>query len=441
MTERADFKSLVRERMARTGERYTTARAHLLATHPEAHPERYPDSQRAPALVIGGEHDQTAALRDLLVAAGLDAPHTSQPPTEALLLGLGGGLGAAVFTFNYSCVPHPQLYIETRCTPQYAYDLAFIRRATEALGLRLAVSTGTTPRAAARALDAALAAGRPAICVVDANALPHHGGARELGAIPWVVVVHEVRGDDVVITDRSRVTFEMSRRALDEARAAFAKGKGAVAVVEGDAIGDLRPGVRAGVAHCVAELAGREVKKGFGSNFGLRSLEKWIGEVEARGKKGWRTTFAPGAPLAAGLRQAFHWVETSGTGGGGFRRLYADFLREGATIAGDARFGEVAKRYDALAGAWTTLFTSLLPDGTPLGAMRRLLLVRAEGVRSGDPRERLQALDQEMQALVDQCAPFPVDAEETYVALAEGLRALVAAERDAAASLRELATG
>ena len=30
MTEQKDFKALVRERMSRTGERYTTARAHVV---------------------------------------------------------------------------------------------------------------------------------------------------------------------------------------------------------------------------------------------------------------------------------------------------------------------------------------------------------------------------------------------------------------------------
>lgn len=128
MTEHADFKRLVRERMARTGERYTTARAHLLGADP------LPSA--SPAATLGGQHDQTAALRDLLVAEGVDAPHTALPPTEALLLGLGGGIGAAVFTFVYAGhLPH--LYLETRCSPQYAYDLAFLERAVAGLGLRL----------------------------------------------------------------------------------------------------------------------------------------------------------------------------------------------------------------------------------------------------------------------------------------------------------------
>lgn len=221
MTRQGDFKQLVRERMARTGERYTTARAHVLGAHTQA--------ADAPALQLGGMHDQTSALRDLLAAEGIDAPHTKLPPSEPLLLGLGGGIGAAVFTFQYKGeLPH--LYVETRCSPQFAYDLEFVRRAAAGLGLTLDVATGTTPKAAARVLDSALAAGRPALCLVDALALPNHAGMPQ-GALPWVVVVHEQRGDTVVVTDRSQVPLEMPRKTLDVARTMFVKGKGAVATL------------------------------------------------------------------------------------------------------------------------------------------------------------------------------------------------------------------
>jgi len=429
MTSQADFKQLVRERMARTGERYTTARAHLIAAQGGTKPLLAPP--------LGGEHDQTAAMRDLLTAAGLDVPHTGHPPSEALLLGLGGGIGAAVFTFQYAGhLPH--LYVETRCTPQFAYDLNFVQRAAEGLGLKLTVATGTTPKAAARVLDAALEAGRPVLCLLDALALPHRAGLAQEGALPWLVVVHERRGDSVVLTDRSDVTIEVPRAALEEARASYRKGKSAVATLEGDAIAPLGGSVRMAVDYCVRELAGREVRKGFAGNFGLRSIEKWIAEIGRGGKEGWRSRFSAGSPLAAGLRQAYGWVETSGTGGGGFRRMYADFLREGATATGDSRFADVAKRYDTLAAEWTSLFASLLPDGTPLGEIRSVLHERAAAVRRGDVGERLREHDRRLDALVAGCDPFPIDAEQVYISLADGLRALLDGEQRAARELGEL---
>ena len=83
MTTRKQFKRLVRDRMARTGERYTVARAHL--------------ASRAPAAgdweLRGGAHADTAAFANVLANTGVLAPHTGEPLTEAMVLGVGGGLG------------------------------------------------------------------------------------------------------------------------------------------------------------------------------------------------------------------------------------------------------------------------------------------------------------------------------------------------------------
>ncbi|MCB9680646.1 MAG: DUF4872 domain-containing protein [Alphaproteobacteria bacterium] len=428
MTRDADLKRQIRARMARTGERYTTARAHVLAAGGPADPGD----------TLGGHHDQTAALRDLFLAAGFDAPHTGEPPSEALLLGLGGGLGAAVFAFHYAGML-PSLYVETRCHTQYAYTLDFVARAAEGLGWTLDVHTTGGAAAAARHLDGLLDAGTPAILQVDAAHLPHHALPAHGYGVPWAVVAHERDGDDVVLTDRSSVTVRMPRADLDRARAAYKKGKHAVGVLGARNDVDLAASVRQAVARCVAELQGASARQGFARNFGLAALDKWRDEVAATSKKGWRTTFPAGPALAAGLRQAYAWVETNGTGGGGFRRLYADFLREGAVITGDARFDTVARTYDALADRWTTGFATWLPDGTPLAAIRAGLHDRARGVRQGMPAEGLRAIDAALDALVAGCDPFPTDAEATYAGLADLLTDLAAAERAACADLATLA--
>lgn len=426
MTRDRDFKRLVRERMARTGERYTTARMHLLAEQP--------DAADAPALRLGGEHDQTAALRDVLVAHGVDMPHTDQPPSEALLLGLGGGLGAAVFTFQYQGhLPH--LYIETRCTPQYAYDGAFIERAAHGLGATLDVSEAGAPKKAAQQLDAALEHGHPVIAWVDAEQLAHHGGGRGMGAVPWTVVVHQADAEHAVLTDRSSVTWTMPRTELDAARASHKKGKHRIAAlgeVDTSALGD---GVRAGVRFCVDELAGREARKGFANNFGLRALERWAESVTATNAKGWAKAFAPGPALAAGLQQAYWWVVGSGTGGAGFRGMYADFLREAAQITGDTALEPIAQAYDALAAQWVETVSAHLPDGSALGDVRAALDARADAIRRGAPADEVRALIAKVDALVASCDPFPGDAQAVYADLGARLESLVAAERAAASRL------
>lgn len=431
MTSKSDFKKLVRERMAKTGERYTTARAHLLA-------ERGDDHASEPATAtLGGFHDQTAALRDVLLAHGYDAPHTGEPPSEALLLGLGGGIGAAVFTFQYDGhLPH--LYVETRCHTQYAYTLDFVQRAASGLGFALDVHTTGGAKGAAKRLDEVLDAGRPALLLVDAQALPHLAMPGEGYGIPWLVVVHEQDGDEVVLTDRSHTTFRMPRADLDRARGAYKKGKHALATLGERREVELARSVHDAVVRCVAELQGASARKGFERNFGLGAIEKWRDEVAATSKKGWRATFPPGSALANGLRQAYAWIETNGTGGGGFRRMYAAFLREGAGITGDARFGDAADAYDALAIRWTEGIAELMPDGTPLGDVRQTLQDRAAAVRRGAPVDEQRALDARLDALVASCDPFPGDAERVYQGLAAHLDALATDERAACERLADL---
>ena len=45
------------------------------------------------ALRVGGRHAEIAALANLLAEQGTLAPHTRRPYTEAMLLGIGGGIG------------------------------------------------------------------------------------------------------------------------------------------------------------------------------------------------------------------------------------------------------------------------------------------------------------------------------------------------------------
>src|SRR5437764_15207026 len=95
MTAHKHFKQLVRARMEKTGESYSTARRHVLG---QAAPQRPASSgpRHFPGIVPA-----TTALRVLLAHAGVRAPHTGQPFSEALLFAVAGGVGAGMFSFFY----------------------------------------------------------------------------------------------------------------------------------------------------------------------------------------------------------------------------------------------------------------------------------------------------------------------------------------------------
>src|SRR5688572_25915838 len=145
MTKNRDFKKLVRARMARTGERYAAARANLSG------------ATTAAPVPVAGAHPETAALARMLAVGGVRGPDGG-PASEALLLGLGGGLGAACFVFEYKGHT-PTFYVATRCQPQYAYDPGFVRTAAERLGAVCDVAESSSAAAAAKKLAARVAQG------------------------------------------------------------------------------------------------------------------------------------------------------------------------------------------------------------------------------------------------------------------------------------------
>ncbi len=49
----------------------------------------------------GGKHPNTAALKNVLAAQEVKAPHPNKPFGEAMLLGIGGGLGAGYILWEF----------------------------------------------------------------------------------------------------------------------------------------------------------------------------------------------------------------------------------------------------------------------------------------------------------------------------------------------------
>src|SRR5450432_4079370 len=95
MTAHKNFKLLVRARMSKTGESYTTARRHIIRL------VEIRDSSAPTRWHLPGNVPATTALRISLTAAGINDPHTGLPFTEAMLFGICGGIGAGIASFFY----------------------------------------------------------------------------------------------------------------------------------------------------------------------------------------------------------------------------------------------------------------------------------------------------------------------------------------------------
>ena len=100
MTTHKSFKRVVRARMAKTGERYATARRALLGGAPEGTQD--PAETAAGAYRYrGGLHPQTASLANVLAHLDLRSPIDGEPLSEATVLVLGGGLGAGYILWEF----------------------------------------------------------------------------------------------------------------------------------------------------------------------------------------------------------------------------------------------------------------------------------------------------------------------------------------------------
>ncbi len=426
MTRNKDFKKVVRARSAKTGESYASALVQLRG------------DSGGPAVDVlrsAGLNPETASLARVLAALGVTAPHTGRPFTEAMLLGIGGGIGAAYFLFDYKTFT--SVYVGGRINP-YVQKSDFTETAAMRLGALKAVSTSTTPRAAEKQLRSALGDG-PAIAVVDEALLPFYGWPREMaGATPHTVVV-TLDGVEPAVTDLAPEPFRMSWADLAAARGRYRAAKNRLLLLKRPQTPlDLEAAVRAGVADAVRGMLRPPM-----SNFGLSALERWAQLlVDRKDKKGWPTVFKGGRRLVSALRWLYHWIETSGTGGGNFRAMYSRFLEEAAGVLGKPGLKEVSGTYRDLAAQWTGVARAALPDDAPsLRRLREQLDRRARLIaeKGAGAASQVAALMQEAGEMARLCSdsapPDLADMDGLLDRLADGVRALARGEREAVRAL------
>jgi hypothetical protein len=311
MTEHKSFKRLVRSRMERTGESYSTARRHVLAASPQ------PDVRM---------HD-TALLRHVL----------NGRYSEAMLGGLAGGIGFMYFVFEYKELPAPTMTIVARHHPD-PYIPAALRNA----GIAHEVTTTGSVRKAEKSLREAE---NIVICTVDRVQLPWSDSTGAWGPEPYPVGVEAVEDDTVLVLDG-----ELHPLPLTDFLAAWGKKHEMVSIGEQTSEPDIATAVRTTVAHLTGPVLGNNFDVNFGFS-GMRKLAKEMRDV--KGNKGWTRRWAtPGAEKF--VRQRLHEsLELQYTAAGATRPLYADFLRE-AGLPG-------APEFDASGRLWSQIATSKAP--------------------------------------------------------------------------------
>lgn len=370
---------------------------------------------------FGGKHSETAVLRNILGFLGVVAPHTGEPYSEAMLLGLGGGLGGGYFSWEFASYELPILIVGTRHS--WENSQKFLQTIGERLSLPMGIRETSSGKAAAGQLREALAEGRPAIAWVDQAHLSYHFLPEwmEKGVVHVVGVCGlDERSGAVRIDDRAPVPWTVEREEFAVARAAITSNRHRLAVVGTPTEEvDLKTAVEEAILSCCHTLTEPTIR-----NFGLPAIAKWADLMaNRRDKKGWPTVFPPGPPLYAGLTAIFHSVETSGTGGGAFRPMYADFLEEASGLLDRPALEDVARQYRELGTMWSAFAAAALPDSIEPFKRARELMVRKNELFQGRGVDALAELGQTHEQLDDVQAEireaFPLSPAETRDFLAD----------------------
>ena len=323
---------------------------------------------------FNGRHWETGSIHNALAMQGIKAPHTGKPYSEALLLGISGGIAFGYFTFEYKgYLPHVALLTRNTFNP--------FPTILERLGIAQDIQQTNKAETAEKNLQNTLESGLYPILWADQFSLPYNclpADKPMWGMMPILAV--ESDGKSVTVADRSSQPFHLSVADLTKARGRVKDDKYRLATLDAPQTAKLAGAVHKGICQSIS-LFTEEPPRGARHNFGFAAYEK-LAEllVNTRNKQSWERFFAPGVRMYHALAGspvqpgAYHWINTWGSADGAERGLYADFLLEAAQILKRPTLKDAAEKFRESHRLWLNFADALLPDDIPLlGESKKLI--------------------------------------------------------------------
>ncbi|HEX2906794.1 MAG TPA: DUF4872 domain-containing protein, partial [Phototrophicaceae bacterium] len=350
-------------------------------------------------------------------------PQTGQPFSEALLLGIGGGLGAGYILWEFSWAESANIVLGFR--NRWNYSVEFLKNLCGRLGAEVTIQETSGIKAAAANLSAALERGVPFIAWVDKAHLPHQGLPEALkGYGVHQVGVYGLANGSVEVDDLVERHFLVPVDIFAAGRAQIPSDKNRLALVAPPANLDLSAAVRAGIEDCIEHLS-RDSE-----SFSLPVYKKWAKLMtDTKNKKGWPVVFKTRKGLFRTLCSVYEGIRLDNTEGCGLRGLYADFLDEAAVILQKPTVKEAADLYREAANAWVAVADAALPEN-PFREARVLLDERYALYHVGNLAELAAVSARQERQVAELSQDFPLDAAQTQ-ALYEALQAAITAVYDA----------
>lgn len=386
---------------------------------------------------VGGANPITAALRNVFEVEGVTAPHTGKPFTEAMLLGVGGGLGAGYILWEFK--KHDIANVVMGFRNRWNYPVDFIQNTCERLGAAVSVQESGGVKNAVRYLDDALAAGKTPIISLDKASLPYHGLPESMkGYGVHQIVVLGKTDDDLIVADLADAPWRIAADVVTAARGVIGSDKYRVITITPPSTIDLPAAIRAGLADQVEHL-GRSSE-----SFSLPVLKKWSKMLtDRKNAKGWHRVFAERNGLIDALRSVYEGIRLDETEGAGLRHLYADFLDEAAGVIDQPVLEDTAALYRQAGAAWIAFANAALPDSSALLKQVKDQLDGRYRAFNGNQADAPRQANERLTAIHDAAnAAFPLNDGEIEALFSEmqtRLDAVYDAEVAALESLKQVA--
>jgi len=426
MTRQRQLKSLIRSRVDRTGEKYMVARRHVLNALPSTEYE-----------LRGGTDPETSACANAFANRGIVDPVTGQPISEALVLGVGGGLGAGYILWEFNATKGTDRKVVTvGFRNQWQYPDEWYRKVCQRLGVAVQIHETSSVAKARDLLDQALDDGTPAIAFASVADLPYwHLPAEQSGWWGYPITVYGREGDRYLIDDRNTGRLTIGADHLAAARSRIPSYKNRLVVADAAASEldhqQLVAGVRSGIEEQLAHLSEKS------ASFSLPAFDKWAKMLtDTKNTKSWSKVFRDGFGLVEALVSVGEQVDDGGLFGGSLRRLYAEFLDHASQLI-DTDLSEPASAYRVAAERWLDV-AAVCRSVPAVDEASRQSRVRRDAVERGDiaGEAALKAAEGIAGVLYSTDRIGPDETAELFSNLSEAIHTATNAERDALETLR-----
>lgn len=411
--------------MVRTGESYAAARRHVVGAA---------DADAGGYHFQGGRHPETAAVTNALANLGVTYPGTGEPLSEAMILGIGGGLGAGYILWEFD--DGARRVVTTGFRNRWQYPQKWLPEVGHRLGLTVELQeTGGTKKAEAQ-LAEAMDDDRPVVVAVSAGDVGYwHLPPDQSGWMGYPVVVYERTDDGYLVDDRSLAPLTVDAETLTAARGRISSYKNRLLVIDAPADElseqDLASAIRAGLADQVDHLSSSS------ASFGLPAFDKWAKMLTASSAKAWPTVFGDGRSLLGALVSTVEAIDEVGILGGNLRDLYAQFCREAGSVV-EVDLEGPGDAYRRASEAWAGV-VDVVGRVEPVGAIvdadrqRRRAVARGDA-GSTDARAAAEASEDLLAA--DETGLDPDARADLFAEMADAIGTAARAEREAIDELR-----